>query len=215
MGLLTGNVEVQFVVRADGKPDTATVLLLHTSRLSVGAGRSAARRLLTSCTFRPGELNHQPVHSLTVQRIEFKELKISVSNGRTRPAYSAVLVEEQHARGRLDSLYLETDSLLEDKPTRFQCRNPVSLTSQQGVSSMDRLVFASRNGGNLQVSFIVLPNGAIDRTSFRRERGPASDMEVLLRQQAEACVYLPGRIEGQAVPVRVFAYPGDVIFAPR
>ena len=153
--------------------------------------------------------------TLVVQRIEFKELKIIVNDGRSRPNHGAVGLAHQPPRARSDTVYLETDQLLEEKPTRFQCRNPQQLVSQQGLTVEERLVFANRYGGTLQVSFVVLPSGIYDPLTFRRERGPASDMENMLKQQAEACLYLPGRIDGVPVSVRVYGYPGDIINLSR
>ena len=211
VGLLNGQVEIQFVVGTDGKPDTATVQLLRTNRLSPGSALSAARRFLTACEFRPGHINDQPVRSLLVQRIEFEWQEITVKNGRNLASHQPRLVPAQPSRARLDTTFLETDSLVQERPTQFRCSGAPLVHLDKGFGSVDDPEWARKYGGNLVVSYVVQPNGRIDKTTFRREQGVATDSEEALRRQAEGCEFLPGRIDGDVVNTRVFGYPIDLL----
>lgn len=212
VGLLRGDAEVQFIVDTAGRADTASLRLLRVSRLSPGSAASAARRTLTGCTFRPAEIEGTRVRSSIVQRVEFREIRIKVKDGQARPSHQAVDIGSGLAsRAIRDSVYLDTDSVVHEKPTKFACSQPVAVTFDRGHSAYNTILYASRRQGAKSIHFVVLPDGTVDGSTMGGDVGGTGGDLVRL---VLGCRYLPGRVDGRPVHVRTSAYPSELVNAP-
>lgn len=164
VGMIRGEVEVQFVLAVDGLADTTTIAVQRTSKISTLTANSASRRLLPTCRFTPGEMNQRAVATVVSLRIELDRLEIKVKDGRIPPTANVPATSAPSPRSTSgDSVFHESDRRVEEKPVRFRCPQPVAQSyARAPMRAMgDLLDYSSRSRGPVRVAMIIGVDGRV------------------------------------------------------
>jgi hypothetical protein len=201
LGYLRGEGEVTYLLRRDGRPDTASISVLSVSGISAGGYRSAVVRQLSACRMaRPEESA-----KLVRQRVRFDSTQVlmpaaTVLEGELPVEGFATLAPEA-------TVYARTDSQLEERPRLIACdRRPLPTRTEVATynSRAEAMAAAEREArlrsGRVRARFVVGADGRVigDSTQVLESDNPGVANDLI--NSLNSCRFTPARIGGTAVP---------------
>ncbi|HEV8123092.1 MAG TPA: hypothetical protein VGP80_02535 [Gemmatimonadales bacterium] len=213
IGDLKGSGRVAYRVGSNGRPDTATVIVLATQGLSAGALRSAARRALSGCRYENRDLP-TPRPALLSQAIMFDS-----TGARLAPAHPAspdTLTALEVGVVTMPELVHDDDPALEERPRVVECRSsrappppePPTAYRDRDEAQAAMAARAQRGTGDLRARVTVGPDGKVVPGSVVVLEASNQDAVYELKRMAEGCRYAPGRIGGVPVTAEAIARVG-------
>lgn len=197
IGVLNATGDVQFVISSDGRPDTSSVMVVATSGASPLGFRSAARRYLGSCRFSAALVNRHPVSVLGLGRIILARDSMVLMTARG-PADSMLTDALPRGEPEPGRIYENADPEVDEKPRLMPCgRNWGTFTVPEGADALATI------SGSALLEFVIGTNGRADGATARIL---STDNQLVARELLTSymgCRYVPGRVLGEPVPVRV------------
>jgi hypothetical protein len=210
LGYLRGGGEVRYLLRANGRPDTASVAVIRADGISAGGYRSAVVRQLSACRMA------RPTNGPTVVRqgVRFDSIQVAIEPAAPAERELPVLAIAE-ATPRVE-VFAESDSLLEERPRLVRCERSAGLP----IRSQER-VFTSREeveaaiardardySGRLRARLVLDTTGRVMRDSIEVLESDNVNITNTLRANLGSCRYTPARIAGVPVAVRVIKSTG-------
>jgi hypothetical protein len=219
VGIVSLTGTVAFEVTANGGPKIDDLSILEVTGTSAAELRSVLQRDLPACKFKPGK------HWAT-GRIR---MTLAIENGVTRwgaiaPALSADSVDTvgiplAATLGPADTLTF-TDPRLEERPAAIQCSN--RLVVRDEVVTKVRIDGRIANvpppevsipppsslphqstGEEVLLRYAVSPDGRVHLADVTVVQAPSPEYADRARAKVSDCVWVPGRVGGVPVPVRI------------
>jgi len=207
-GVLKGRGIGMVVVDTGGRPLLETMRLLEVDDVSMRAGLSFAARALSDCRFEAAKTSAGPVAA-------WAGFKFSTSRtGRpliSREQLPSALPGAPLLTGTrpvdTGKVYAQADSLLEELPRQIRCYDGTGRGgfTQTPRRTAEEVLGSIRSGdGRAEVSYIVRADGSVDPSSLAIVTTDNWSLaEAFLGRMAD-CQFAPGRIQGQAVAVKIF-----------
>jgi hypothetical protein len=201
VGYLKAAGVVRYSLGDDGRPDTASVVVVRRAEPSVATLRSAAVRQLSACRMR-----RPRTATLVVQEIVFDSANVRI--GPAIPIAPDETVLEGRSQVVLPDLVAAGDSTIEERLRWLDCERPpryrpVSTTGRSRAADQGAAVSASPESyGMVIVRLTVGTDGTVvpGSDSLTSSTNPASTSNLL--RSLRSCRFAPSRIGGGAVVTR-------------
>jgi hypothetical protein len=192
---------IRYSLGTDGRPDTASVVVVRRAEPSVATLRSAAVRQLAACRMR-----RPRAVTLVTQEIVFDSANVRLASAVATTADEPILPLQPI--GALPELLAADDSTIEERLRWLDCdRAPrsrsVSTTGRSGAADHGAAVSASpQSHGMVVVHLTVATDGTVvpGSDSLKSSTNPASTTNLL--RSLRTCRFAPSRVGGTAVATR-------------
>jgi hypothetical protein len=206
-GVLKGKGIGMVVVDSAGQPLLTTVQMIEIEEVSVQAVRSFAIRALRTCTFEPALTDARPSTAWAGFKVSSSRTGLALVSRERLPTSPPVALKfDQPIPVDTTVVYLQDDSLMEELPRQVQCFEGTSRGSfNRSPERTPEEVFSSIHAGDgrAEVSYIVRANGSVDLESLSILTTDNWNLAESFLGRIANCQFAPGRIQGQAVSVKV------------
>ncbi len=203
IGSISGIGALQYQLRADGRPDTASLGVLESPSLSPAALRSAAVRQLSACRMDLGR-DKSKAPLWVRQAILFQDSLVRLAPA--RPVTQGTPLSATPVN--LAEVLLPVagdDPRLEERPRPVNCERDMVIRKERvgRLEDVAREVGEARRAttGRIRARFLVAVDGEVAPTSVQILESTNPAANDYLAYHISACLYAPGRLGGQPVPV--------------
>jgi hypothetical protein len=208
---------VSYRLAKDGKPDTASIVVLKAFGLSVAGFRSVAVRALSACRFEMGKLELR-APAVVVEEIHFADsTAIDLGLATASPAPGPPLAVETLGLPQ-DSFPMPiADRRIEERPRRLSCKPPQSLPFRVSASGTSRADVQTQAQTQLRIAHDqwnqVNAGTLVGQLRVGADGKPGNQVKVIevsnsvaaqnLAELIGGCRFVPGRYRGILVPAMV------------
>ena len=208
---------VSYRLAKDGKPDTASIVVLKTLGLSVAGFRSLAVRELSACRFEMGAKElRTPV--TVVEEIHFADsTAIDMGLATASAAADPPLAIEPLGLPKDSFPMAITDRRIEERPRRLSCRSPQSLPIRVSASGRSRADVQAQAQTQLRIAHDQWNQAnagiLVGQVRIDADGKPGNQVKVIavsnpvaaqnLAELIGGCRFVPGRYRGVLVPAMI------------
>ncbi len=211
IGIIFSSGTVTFALLAAGVPDSSSIRILQVANGSAAGLRSALTRQLPSCRFK--SVSQHP-NGRAKPRVAFDADLLKIYDLKWADPADIVTVVLATERPEADEVVEFMDDSLEERPANT-CdvlipRGPES-TTRVGARDTKTTVGPfghekrgpAPDGGVVLMRYIVSPEGRVDPDGVQIDATPGPSQSATARRILTACHWVPGRIHGFPVAVRI------------
>lgn len=201
VGSMRGSGEVAYRLKSDGRPDTATVVVLAVRDLSVPAFRHAAVRILERCRYDNRTLP-DPRPDRLAQTVFFDSAGPHLTFA-SAAAADTLRAMELVQPAQVPELVEESDRILEERPRMLECKSPPrsSQAPPPGYTPGSESAAPPETFDRFRMTMIVDREGRVQRGSVKPVESTQPGGTNSSVRFVEGCRFTPGRVAG--VPVAV------------
>jgi hypothetical protein len=195
IGVVFSAGTVTFAISDKGQPDSSTIVIHNVAGGTAAGLHSALARQLPRCRFTSGSRHDRYLTA----HASFTGSAIAITEIRAADPADSIGLPLNDSLPSAGEVVDQTDRRLEERPDRPYC----GPASPQDAVTTERPSAGQFAEGPVVIKYIVLASGKVDEASIEIVASPSPERAKAGRVRITGCPWIPGRIRGVPVAVRI------------